>query len=108
MSEADEIYPVSDWNSKEWDRVLLHRTDIGRLGCYGDWVFYRPGRLLVDARAAKDSRIRGLVRNARAELADEPDREVASALGLLLFNAPDDRIVPLVSQLRSAVTGAAS
>jgi subtilisin family serine protease len=108
MSEADEIYPVSDWNSKEWDRVLLHRTDIGRLGCYGDWVFYRPGRLLVDARAAQDSRVRGLVRNARAELADEPDREVASALGLMLFNAPDDRIVPLVSQLRSAVTGAAS
>jgi subtilisin family serine protease len=109
MSEADdEIYPVSDWDSKEWDRVLLHRSDIGRLGCYGDWVFYRPGRLLVDARSTRDERIRGLLRNARAETADEPHAEVARALGLVLLNAPDDRIVRLVGELRSAVTGAAS
>jgi hypothetical protein len=108
MSEADEIYAVPGWDSKEWDRVLLHRTDIGRAGCHGDWVFYRPGRLLVDARATKDERVRAALRAARAESADEPHVEIARALGLALFNAPDDRIVRLVAELRSAVPGAAS
>lgn len=107
MSDADEIHPVP-WDSAEWDRVLLHRTDIGRAGGLGDWVFYRPGRLLVDARAARDERVRGLLRDGCCEQADEQACEVAAALGLVLFNAPDDRIARLVGELRSVVPGAAS
>lgn len=104
MSYADdEVFPVPDWDSCEWDRVLLHRNDIARAGGPGDWVFYRPGRLLVDARAVDDDRVGGLLRDNDAEPAEGAHCEVAKELGLRLFNTRDDKLVPLVFGLRSVL-----
>jgi subtilisin family serine protease len=105
---ADEVFPVPCWDSSEWDRVLLHRSDIGRAGGRGDGVFYRPGRLLLDARVVEDERIRRLLGDGDAERAEEDACNVAEALGLALFNAPDDRLVELVRALRREIPGAAA
>lgn len=104
----DEVYPVPEWDSTEWDRVLLHRCDIARAGGPGDWVFYRPGRLVLDAEAAKDERVRRLLKDSDAELAEERACDVLAELGLVLFNAPDDRLIKLVAQIRGAVPCSAS
>jgi subtilisin family serine protease len=104
----DEIYPVPDWDSSAWDKVLLGRKDIGHVGGDGDTVFYRPGRLLVDAEAAKDERVRGLLRESACEPDDGDHCDVASELGLVVFQAPDDTNVKLVAQLRDFVPGGAA
>jgi subtilisin family serine protease len=109
MSYAeDEVFPVPSWDSCEWDRVLLHRPDIGRTGGRGDVVFYRPGRLLVDARVVDDERVRGVLLDGEAERADEDAADVADALGLTLLVAPDDRVIDLVRGLRREIPSGAS
>ncbi|MEA2149133.1 MAG: hypothetical protein QOD69_963 [Solirubrobacteraceae bacterium] len=109
MSYAeDEVLPVPCWDSSEWDRVLLHRCDIGRIGGPGDVVLYRPGRLLVEAGAVDDARVRRVLGAGDAERADEDAGDVAAALGLTLLVAPDDQIVDLVRGLRRERAGAAS
>jgi subtilisin family serine protease len=106
--DDDEVYPVPGWDSSEWDRVLLHRSDIARAGGPGNWVFYRPGRLVLDAEALHDERVISLLRRHDAEPAHERAADVVKELGLVLLNAPDDRIVKLVAQLRAAVPCCAS
>ncbi len=96
----DEVYPVPDWDSCEWDRLLLNRCDIARAGGPGDWIFYRPSRLLLDARALDDDRVAALLRDNDAEPAEEIHDEVAKELGLRVFNTPDDRLVKLTFELR--------
>ncbi len=53
MNDADDTYPV-DWHGEAWDEVILNNPCIARGGGPGDWFMYRPGRLLVDAEAARD------------------------------------------------------
>jgi subtilisin family serine protease len=106
--DGDDVYPVPGWDSSDWDRVLLDRSDIAVTGGPGDWVFYRPGRLVLDADAIGDERVAALLREHRAEPASELASDVVEELGLVLLNAPDDRVVKLVGQLRAAVPCCAS
>jgi subtilisin family serine protease len=110
MSQSGEILTVA-LDSEEWDRQVLHRTDIGRAGCAGDYVLYTPGRLIVDTRALdgeQGDRIRRLLADNDAVPARERLCGVAGQLGLTVYNAPDDRLVSLVAQLRAISPQAAS
>jgi len=108
MNDADDTYHV-DWHGEEWDDAILHQTNIGRVGRAGDWVMYVPGRLLVDARAAGDTRISTLLGDADASPAQGTAAfGVAAKLGLTVLNAPDDRLVSLVQDVRAVAAGAAS
>jgi len=108
MNDADDTYHV-DWNGEEWDDVILHQTDIARVGRAGDWVMYVPGRLLVDARAAQDERVSALLGDADVSPAKGvAARDVAAQLGLTVLNAPDDRLIALVRDIGAVAAGAAS
>lgn len=97
-----------DWNSEAWEQALLQRRDVGRVGRGGDWVFYTPGRLLVDSAAAKDPRVQEeLKRNSAVECA-EPAAEIAATLGLTLFTIPDNLLVETIRTLRALVPNSAS
>ncbi|MFP5379827.1 MAG: S8 family serine peptidase, partial [Vicinamibacteria bacterium] len=103
-----DVFGVPGWDASAWDRVLLARSDIGRIGRDGDWVMYRPGRLVVDAAAADDARVREVLRDGCATRADEPLCDTAARLGVTLFSAPDDRIVELARRVRALAPGGAS
>jgi subtilisin family serine protease len=107
MSEGDDIIEV-DWNSEQWERAILQRTDVGRIGRKGDFVFFTPGRLLVDSEAAKDERVRDELRRRFATECREPAAEIAATLGLTLFTIPDDELVDTIRTLRSLVPNSAS
>jgi len=110
MPDSGEILIVA-LDSEEWDRQILHRTDIGRAGCAGDYVFYTPGRLIVDTRALEGEhgdRIRRVLGDNDAAPARGRLCGVAEQLGLTVYNAPDDRIVSLVARLRQIAPQAAS
>lgn len=115
MNDADDTYHV-DWHGEEWDEVILHQPDIGRIGGAGDWVMYVPGRLLVDARVtAQDGRVGTLLSNADASPVERPAtlevavaRDVAATLGLTLFSAPDDQLVRLVREINAIESGTAA
>jgi subtilisin family serine protease len=108
MNDADDTFAV-DWHGEEWDDAILQQTNIGRMGRAGDWVMYVPGRLLVDARATEDRRITALLDDADVSLSKGPAaRDVAAKLGLTVLNAPDDRLMTLVRDVRAVADGAAS
>jgi subtilisin family serine protease len=107
MSEKGRIYEVP-WNSREWERAILERQDIARIGGPGDWVLYRPSRLLVRTRALRDKRVKTALQRAGAERAGAGVAEVAKALGYTLFVVRDDRLVSLVRRIRSYVAHSAS
>jgi subtilisin family serine protease len=107
MNDADDTYPV-DWHGEAWDEVIVNETSIGRIGAAGDWVMYTPGRLLVDATAARDAGVARLLEAADAAPARCPEAKVASRLGLTLYNAPDDRLVSLIAAIRAIAPQGAS
>ncbi|MGH2900612.1 MAG: S8 family peptidase, partial [Solirubrobacteraceae bacterium] len=107
MTEGDEIIQI-DWNSEAWERAILARRDIGRIGGAGDWVLYTPGRLLVDSAAAQDKRVVKTLRRYKAEEAREQDAETIREYGITLYTVPDDRLVEAVRAIRALVPGAAS
>lgn len=102
-----DVMPVP-WNSEEWERAILQRTDVGRVGRGGDWVFYTPGRLLVDSAAAKDPRVRDELRRNLATECAEPAAQIAATVDLTLFTIPDDLLVETIRTLRALVPNSAS
>jgi subtilisin family serine protease len=108
MAYNDEsIYKVP-WNSELWERTILERTDIARLGGDGDWVLYRPSRLIVRASAAADDRVRSALLRHKAERCQASVAEVAKALDMEVFTVRDDRLVDLVREIRSYIPCSAS
>lgn len=96
------------WNSEAWERAILQRTDVGRIGCGGDWVLYTPGRLLVDSVAAQDPRVQEELKRRSATECEEPAAKIAASLGLTLFTMPDNLLADTIATLRSLVPNAAS
>lgn len=110
MADPEEILQTG-LDNPEWDRAVLHSSSVGRAGCDGDYVLYRPGRLVLDERALADDsggRLRRLLDDNGAVQADEPLCGVAGELGLALYNAPDDRLVELVARAREIAPQAAA
>ncbi len=107
MTDKRSIFKVP-WNSRAWERAILERRDIARIGGPGDWVLYRPSRLLVRTRALRDKRVKAALQRAGAERATAAIGEVARALGYTLFVVRDDRLVKLVLRIRSYVPNSAS
>lgn len=104
---SDEIFKVR-WNSRAWERAILERKDIARIGGPGDWVLYRPSRLLVRTRALRDRNVKAELQRAGAERSTARIAEVAKALGYTLFVVRDDKLVRLVRRIRSFVPNSAS
>jgi subtilisin family serine protease len=104
---SNPIYEVP-WNSKLWECAILERPDIARLGGDGDWVLYRPSRLIVRASAAADDRVRDALLRNKAERCESAVAEVAKALEMEVFTVRDDRLVELVREIRSYVPSSAS
>jgi Subtilase family len=98
MSYASNIYEVP-WNSDRWELALLERPDIRFMGSRGNWVLYRPRRVIITPGALDDPRVREAVRRAGAERCDEPVADMAAELGLEILLAPEDRQVELVREL---------
>jgi len=108
MNDASSgIYEVP-WNSRAWERAILARDDIARIGGRGDWVLYRPSRLIVRTRALRDKRVNTALKRAKAERLDGRLTEVAKALGYTVFVVRDDQLVKLVQRIRSYVAHSAS
>jgi subtilisin family serine protease len=108
MIDGDDSIEVP-WNSEGWERAIIQRRDIGRFGRdAGDVVLYTPGRLVVDSEAAKNDRVREVLRRRSADACREEAAEVAGRLGLTLFTVPDDHLVAAVASIRAVVPGAAS
>src|SRR5436190_3662105 len=107
MSDEDEIFKVR-WNSRAWERAILERKDIARIGGPGDWVLYRPSHLLVRTRALRDRNVKAELQRAGAERSTARIAEVAKALGYTIFIVRDDRLVKLVRRIRSFVPNSAS
>lgn len=107
MSTRSSIYKVP-WDSSAWERAILERKDIVRIGGPGDWVLYRPSRLLVRTGALRDKRVSTELTRAGADRSDARIAEVAKALGYDLFVVRDDRLVKLVRRIRSRVPSSAS
>jgi subtilisin family serine protease len=107
MNDADDTYPV-EWNGEEWDEVILNNPCIARAGGPGDWCMYRPGRLLVDAEATRDAKVARLLEANDATPARSRQARAASRVGLTLYNAPDDRLLSLVKEIRGIARGGAS
>lgn len=105
--DGDEIIEVP-FNSEAWEREILQRPDVGRLGGDADSVLYTPGRLLVDGDAARDKRVREQLRRRKAERSTEDLGEVAKALGLVLFILPDDELVPAIRAIGAIAPAGAS
>lgn len=105
---SSPIYKVP-WNSKEWECAILERNDIARLGGDGDWVLYRPSRLIVRASAAAaDDRVRDALLRNKVERCESEVAEVAKALDMEVYTVRDDRLVELVREIRSYVPSSAS
>src|ERR1700760_4079748 len=105
----DDVYQLPDWNSTRSDEAVKGRKDNAIVEDGDGWVFHRPQRIVLDAEAVKDERVAGLLRDADAEIAREPDCvDVLDELDLVLVQAPAERLVTLVTQLRDAVPGSAS
>jgi subtilisin family serine protease len=107
MSYDDDILEVP-WDSDRWDLAILERPNISFLGGPGRWVLFRPARVIVTEQALEDKRVREIVAAAGADRCDEPDAEVAKALGLALLLAPEDRQVELVRELNRVIHCSAS
>jgi len=107
MTSGDNVTSIP-WDSEAWERAIIQRTDIGRIGCKGDWVLYTPGRLLVDAEAATGDEVRQELRRGYATECDEPAAKIATMLGLTLFTVPDDRLVQTIAAIRAIAPGSAS
>jgi subtilisin family serine protease len=107
MNDADDTYPV-DWHGEAWDEVILNNPCIARGGGPGDWFMYRPGRLLVDTEAARDEKVARLLEGNDASPARMRQAEAMARLGLTLYNAPDDRLLSLVQEIRGIAPGGAS
>ena len=107
MSARSRIYKVK-WDSSAWERAILERNDIARWGREGDWVLYRPSRLLVRDRALKDKRVSSALGRSGADRHGDEAAEVAKALGFTLYIAPDDKLVSLVRRIRSFSPNSAS
>ena len=107
MNDADDTYPA-EWNGAAWDEVILNNPCIARGGGAGDWFMYRPGRLLVDTEAARDAKIARLLDDDDISPARSREADVASRLGLTLYNAPDDRLLSLVREIRGIAPCGAS
>src|SRR5689334_5500213 len=96
----DDVYPLPGWNSERSNEAVRGRDDIAVIEDGDGWVFHRPQRIVLDVGAVKDERVAGLLRDADAEIAREPDcGDVLEELGLVLVRAPADRLVTLVTQL---------
>jgi subtilisin family serine protease len=107
MTDGDDDIIEVPWDNTAWERAILARRDIGRLGDRGD-VLYTPGRLLVDSAAAKDKRVMKELRRRKARISEEEAGKVVSPLGLTLYTIPDDQLVGAVRAIRDIVPGAAS
>jgi len=107
MSARKRIYKVK-WDSSAWERAILERNDIARWGREGDWVLYRPSRLLVRTRALKDKRVSSALTRNGADRHGDKAAEVAKALGFTLFVTPDDKLVSLVRRIRAFSPNSAS
>jgi len=107
MNDADNTYPV-DWHGEAWDEVILNNPCIARGGGPSDWFMYRPGRLLVDAEATRDGKVAELLDGADATPARSRQADAMSRLGLTLYNAPDDRLLSLVREIREIAPQGAS
>ncbi len=107
MIDSSDIFKVP-WNSRAWERAILERKDIARIGGPGDWVLYRPSRLLVRTAAVRDRRVKSALTQASAERSQARVAEVAKELGYSLFVVRDDELVKLVGRIRSLVPASAS
>ena len=104
-----------------WTSALEEQIKRGEIGFVGDlgnprgnWVLFRPRRLLVDERAARVRAVQASLRSVGAKPSrargDEPDRDVAGRLGLRLYDsdAGGDRLVAVVREINASVARAAS
>jgi subtilisin family serine protease len=107
MTDPDDIYEVK-WNSTAWERAIRGRKNIASYGDRGNWVLYRPGRVLVRTRALRDRRVSDALKRAGADRARGAAADVAAELKLTLFRAPDTPLPALVQRLRRYVAASAS
>jgi subtilisin family serine protease len=106
-----------------WDQTLEQLIKDGTIGFTGDlanprgdWVLFRPGRLLVDARVTKVPAVEAALRAARAQpastLETERARAVAARLDLRVYETggetDDVRLVDTVREINRAVARSAS
>ena len=119
------IKPSDDSSKVPWDdlwtRTLEEQIDKGEIGLHGDlgnprgdWVLFRPGRLLVDERASRVRAVQSALKSGGARPArsrgDERDREVAARLGLRLYDSRADgaELVDTVRAINRSVARSAS
>ena len=121
------IKPPDDASSSKvpwddlWTRTLEEQIKRGEIGFYGDqdnprgdWVLFRPRRLVVDDRAARVRGVQSALKSAGARPArsrgDERDREIARRLGLRLYDSDADavRLVETVREINRGVARSAS
>lgn len=120
------IKPSDDAGSKVpwddlWTRTLEEQIKRGEIGLHGDldnprgdWVLFRPRRLVVDERVARVRAVQSALKSANARparsRADERDREVAGRLGLRLYDSDAEavRLVDTVREINRSVARSAS
>jgi subtilisin family serine protease len=102
-----------------WDQTLEQLIKDGTIGFTGDlenprgdWVLFRPGRLLVDARVTRVPAVEAALSSARAlparSLATERARAIAARLDLEVFETDDARLVDTVREINRSVARSAS
>jgi subtilisin family serine protease len=111
MIEAEDLFAVP-WDSL-WDDAIERQIEAGGLGRVGDArgpaVLYRPGRLLVDARASAEGDVQSTLSAAGARSPLVAESEVAERLGLRVFEADDDRrLIDALGEINRFAAGSAS
>lgn len=118
MITAPDDSSIVPWQDL-WDQTLEQLVSDGTIGFTGDldnprgdWVLFRPRRLLVDARVTRVPAVAAALRSARARparsRATERARAIAARLDLRVYDAAGEQLVDTVREINRAVARSAS